>query len=118
MANPNAPYHPIIYVRGFAASHALIEETVADPYMGFNIGSTKTRKAWDGKMEKYFFESPLVRLISDHQYNDVYEAGLDLVESDRTDFSVPYRSVVIYRYYDDASKDFGTGDTSPIEHYA
>ena len=35
------PYHPIIYVRGFAATQGEIEETVADPYMGFNIGSTK-----------------------------------------------------------------------------
>ncbi len=35
------PYHPIIYVRGFAATQGEIEETVADPYMGFNIGSTR-----------------------------------------------------------------------------
>jgi hypothetical protein len=35
------PFHPIIYVRGFAATSGEIEETVADPYMGFNIGSTK-----------------------------------------------------------------------------
>ena len=25
------PYHPIIYVRGFAATQGEIEETVADP---------------------------------------------------------------------------------------
>jgi hypothetical protein len=37
------PFHPIIYVRGFAATSGEIEETVADPYMGFNIGSTKAR---------------------------------------------------------------------------
>lgn len=41
MAAPDRPYHPIIYVRGFAATRSEIEETVADPYMGFNIGSTK-----------------------------------------------------------------------------
>ena len=37
------PYHPILYVRGFAATQGEIEESVADPYMGFNIGSTKAR---------------------------------------------------------------------------
>ena len=30
--------HPIIYVRGYAMTQAEIEDTVADPYMGFNIG--------------------------------------------------------------------------------
>jgi hypothetical protein len=44
MANSHHPYHPIIYVRGFAATHDEIEETVADPYMGFNLESTKTRQ--------------------------------------------------------------------------
>jgi hypothetical protein len=46
MSNAQHPYHPIIYVRGFAATQGEIEETVADPYMGFNIGST--RRAWPG----------------------------------------------------------------------
>ena len=62
MANPHAPYHPIIYVRGFAGTQGEIEDTVGDPYMGFNIGSTKSRQVWDGKMRRYYFESPLVRL--------------------------------------------------------
>ena len=39
--NKHRPFHPIIYVRGFAATQGEIEETVADPYMGFNVGSTK-----------------------------------------------------------------------------
>lgn len=112
------PYHPIIYVRGFAATPGEIEETVADPYMGFNIGSTKARMAWTGDVRRFYFESPLVRLMSEHGYRDVYEDGEDLVASDRPDCAIPYRSVVIYRYYDEASKDFGTGGTPPIEHFA
>ena len=56
--------------------------------------------------------------MSDHGYNDVFVDGEDLVASDRADCSVPYRSVIIYRYYDEASKDFGTGETPPIEHFA
>ena len=112
------PYHPIIYVRGFAATQGEIEETVADPYMGFNIGSTKARMAWTGDVKRFFFESPLVRLMSDHDYRDVFEDGEDLVASERPDGVIPYRSIIIYRYYDEASKDFGTGETPPIEHFA
>ncbi|MNX60351.1 PGAP1-like protein [compost metagenome] len=112
------PYHPIIYVRGFAATQGEIEDTVADPYMGFNIGSTKARMAWTGDVKRFYFESPLVRLMSEHKYHDVFEAGEDLINSDRSNCVIPYRSVVIYRYYDEASSDFGAGDTLPIEHFA
>ena len=70
-ANPHHPFHPIIYVRGFAATQGEIEETVADPYMGFNIGSTKSRMAWSGDVRRFFFESPLVRLMNDHGYFEV-----------------------------------------------
>jgi len=112
------PYHPIIYVRGFAATQGEIEETVADPYMGFNIGSTKARTVWTGDVKRFFFESPLVRLMSDHLYSDVFVGGEDLVAAGRPDDMIPYRSVVIYRYYDEASRDFGAGQTPPIEHFA
>jgi pimeloyl-ACP methyl ester carboxylesterase len=118
-ANSLHPYHPIIYVRGFAATQGEIEETVADPYMGFNIGSTKARMAWTGDVRRFYFESPLVRLMREHDYRDVFEDGEDLVASDRPDCVIPYRSIVIYRYYDEASQDFGTGQkTPPIEHFA
>jgi pimeloyl-ACP methyl ester carboxylesterase len=112
------PYHPIIYVRGFAATQGEIEETVADPYMGFNIGSTKTRVAWTGDTRRFYFESPLVRLMSDHDYEDVYVDGDDLVAAEHMNHPVPYRCIVIYRYYDEASADFGDGKTPPIEHFA
>ena len=118
MPNSQHPYHPIIYVRGFAATQAEIEETVADPYMGFNIGSTKSRVAWTGDIRRFFFESPLVRLMGDHDYEDVFVDGDDLVAAERADQPVPYRCIVIYRYYDEASKDFGDGKTPPIEQFA
>jgi len=116
--NEHHPYHPIIYVRGFAGSQGEIEETVADPYMGFNIGSTKARVAWTGEVKRFYFESPLVRLMNDHQYEDVFLDGEDLVASERSDIGIPYRCVIIHRYYDDASKDFGDGNSRPIEHFA
>ncbi|MCC6718775.1 MAG: hypothetical protein IT555_12895 [Acetobacteraceae bacterium] len=112
-------HHPIIYVRGFAATQGEIEETVADPYMGFNIGSTKSRLAWTGDVKRFYFESPLVRLMSDHGYQDVFFDGDDMVASNRTDRPVPYRCVIIYRYYDEASQDFGDGrGTPPITKFA
>ncbi len=118
-AAPRPSHHPIIYVRGFAATQGEIEETVADPYMGFNIGSTKARTAWTGDVRRFYFESPLVRLMSDHKYEDVFVDGDDLVAADRFDKPIPYQSIVIYRYYDDASQDFGDGQgTPPIEHFA
>lgn len=117
-ASPHHPFHPIIYVRGFAATQGEIEETVADPYMGFNIGSAKSRIAWTGEIKRFYFESPLVRLMNDHGYHDVFEDGEDLVASARNDRPVPYRCIVIHRYYDEASNDFGSGETPPIEHFA
>lgn len=139
--NKHHPYHPIIYVRGFAATHDEIEETVADPYMGFNLGSTKSRQVWDGKVRKFFFESPILRLKdeviwlrdaagrirrSDRRYDDVYVNGDDLTAPDPADparpltpdITLPYQSIAVFRYYDEASEIFGKGDTPPIEHFA
>jgi hypothetical protein len=140
MANPHAPYHPIIYVRGFAGSQGEIDDTVGDPYMGFNIGSTKSRQVWDGKMRRYYFESPLVRLkdepiwkataqgpvLTDARYDDVYVNGEDLTAPHpddatrplRSDITLPYQSIAILRYYDDASADFGDAKAHPIEQFA
>jgi pimeloyl-ACP methyl ester carboxylesterase len=112
------PFHPIVYVRGFAATQGEIDETVADPYMGFNIGSAKARVAWTGDVRRFYFESPLVRLMSDHKYEDVFVDGDDLIAAEHNQHPVPYRCIVIYRYYDDASTDFGSGKTPPIEHFA
>lgn len=113
------PFHPIIYVRGFAATQGEIEDTVADPYMGFNIGSTKSRVAWTGEVRRFYFESPLVRLMGDHDYEDVFVDGDDLIAAENDARSVPYKCIVIYRYYDQASQDFGDGKgTPPIERFA
>lgn len=140
MTNRHHPYHPVIYVRGFAGTQGEIEETVADPYMGFNVGSTKSRRVWDGTMRRFFFESPLVRLKdevvwnvtdgkqvrSERRYDDVYVNGEDLTAPDpadptrplRSDITLPYQSIVIFRYYDDASADFGTGTPHPMVEFA
>ena len=63
MATLSAPYFPIIYVRGYAMTPAEIADAVSSPYMGFNVGATKLRQAWDGQVRRHVFESPLVRLM-------------------------------------------------------
>jgi PGAP1-like protein len=111
--------HPIIYVRGYAMTQNEIEDTVADPYMGFNIGSAKVRQLWDGTVKKFFFESPLVRLMKQFNYDDVYEEGMDQVVDQRAERkSVPYRSVIIYRYYEPSSQDIGTSEKPSIDRFA
>ncbi len=109
--------HPIIYVRGFAATHSEIEDTVADPYMGFNIGSTKVRISTEGKPKRFYFESPLVRLMSEQGYDDVFIEGQDSLASGSAK-KVPYKCIVIHRYYDEASEDFGSGKTPQLTHFA
>lgn len=117
--------HPIIYVRGYAMTQSEIEDTVADPYMGFNLGSAKVRQVWDGTVRKYYFESPLVRLLKDYGYDDVYQEGSDRVADARAlttpgneDQPLAYRSIVIYRYYEPSSEDLGTGEKPNMERFA
>lgn len=107
------PFYPIIYLRGYAMSMSEIEDTVADPYMGFNLGSTKIRQRWDGRIAKYIFESPLIRLMKDHGYVDVYGDGDELSTLDDV-----ARTIWIFRYYDDSSESFGKGKAEEIEFYA
>src|SRR4029077_10067954 len=78
-----SPYYPIIYVRGYAGTDSEVEDTVSDPYMGFNLGSTRIRTVWTGETERLYFESPLVRLMKDFEYKDVYSAGLSMAEIDQ-----------------------------------
>ena len=128
MANSNAPFHPIVYVRGFAMSRGEIDETTADPFCGFNLGSTTMRASASDRTRprKFVFESPVVRLASDFGYADVYEDGLDIVDpgwefdaaGKPTDNVLGSRSIVIYRYYDPASTLFGSGETPSVEAFA
>ena len=123
MANPHAPFHPIVYVRGFAMSRGEIDETTADPFCGFNLGSTVYRAVPEKTRppRKFVFESPVIRLGSDFGYQDVYEDGYDLLDPEwRQDQEnkLTSRSIVIYRYYDEASSLLGKAETPPIETFA
>lgn len=125
---PKDIYYPIIYVRGFAASATEQNETAADPFCGFNLGSTVYRAMPDPKAppKKFVFVSPIIRLGSDYGYKDVYDNGLDILDpgwtgpgnTDPANAKLPRKSIIIHRYYDEGSTLVGTGETPPIEHFA
>jgi len=122
--------YPIIYVRGYAMSANERDETAADPFCGFNVGSTVYRATVkkDAPAQKFVFESPVVRLLSEHGYQNVYQNGLDILDEDWKPApdgetgadveGIPPTSVIIYRYYDPGSRLLGDGETSEIETYA
>jgi hypothetical protein len=106
------PFFPIIYVRGYAMRPSEIAETVSTPYMGFNLGATRVRQDWQGTVLRHVFESPLIRLMKDYGYRDVYQDGSEITGP------IPAKSVVIYRYYEAADAEFGSGRTLSIEEAA
>jgi len=110
----NAPYYPIVYVRGYAATMNEIEDTVATPYMGFNLGATKIRQDYEAKIQPFIFESPLIRLMKDEGYCDTYRNGKFIPDSE----SVPSKSVWIFRYYEPVSEDLGDGERRTIPYFA
>ncbi|TVQ37211.1 MAG: hypothetical protein EA370_07110 [Wenzhouxiangella sp.] len=103
-----APFYPIIYVRGFAMTRGEIEATTATPYMGFNLGSTRLRQLWDGSVQRHYFESPLIRLMKEYAYSDAYLDGHLRTEG------LPARSIFIHRYYDVADRQLGEGKRPSI----
>lgn len=109
-----APYYPIIYVRGYAATMNEIEDTVATPYMGFNLGATKVRQSYDGDIVRFIFESPLIRLMKDEGYQDVYRNGDTIPRNEK----VPAKSIWIFRYYEPVSEDLGEGERMAIPRFA
>jgi hypothetical protein len=112
------PFYPIIYVRGYAGTSNEVEDTVSDPYMGFNLGSTRVRTVWTGNTERLYFESPLVRLMKDYQYTDVYSVGLNKTDiKEFPDGDLDPRSIIIYRYYDQVSSVFGAGKQVAMEDF-
>lgn len=124
MANNKVPFFPIIYVRGYAMTQRDVNETTADPFNGFNLGSTMLRASASQKdrPRKFYFESPVIRLATEFGYSDVFEQGLDIMdegwetdpEGKPTGNVLDDKSVIVYRYYDDASTLLGSGKTPSI----
>ncbi|CAD6562182.1 hypothetical protein LMG27952_07707 [Paraburkholderia hiiakae] len=115
--NPEA-YHPIIYIRGYAMNESDIDETTADPFCGFNVGSTVYRaRPSPTPPARFVFESPVMRLVSDHGYSNVISQGTDLTSASYSG-TISRRSIVVHHYYDQASSLLGDGQTPPIETFA
>lgn len=116
-------YLPIIYVRGYAGSKDAVESTVNLPYYGFNLGSTQVRTGPDGDPDFFIFESPLVRLMRDHGYADIFarvdhDGAVKLLNGENERYrgeGFPVRSLWIYRYYDRTSERVGDGARDDIE---
>lgn len=114
---------PIIYVRGYAGTEGAVESTVNRPYYGFNLGSTQVRTGPEGDPDFFIFESPLVRLMRDHGYADLFarvddDGGVKLLNGEEERYrgtGFPLRSLWIYRYYDRTSERVGDGTRDDIE---
>ena len=125
MSSDDAAMHPIIYVRGYAMTQREIDETTADHFCGFNLGSTVYRATpeKDKPAKKFVFESPVVRLGSDFGYADVFDNGLDIMDPDwegaaEWNGGISRQSIIVYRYYEQASGLLGSGKTPEIEEFA
>ncbi len=111
---------PIIYVRGYAMSRTEQNETAADPFCGFNLGSTVYRATPEKtqRADKFVFESPVLRLMKEYGYDAVYRHGFDIMDDSWDGGQLESNSIIIYRYYDEASSILGDGTTPDIEHFA
>lgn len=119
MAYPNDGRLPIIYVRGFAGGTGQINSAVDDPFYGFSQGSVHVRADGTGKPQFHQFESPLLRLITDHEYQvPVYgDQRLFLEQADPD--AVDAATVWIHRFYDVSASTFADNPTEfSLEHAA
>ncbi|WP_255482351.1 triacylglycerol lipase [Pseudarthrobacter sp. NBSH8] len=97
---------PVIYVRGFAGSGSAINSAVDDPFYGFSQGSVHVRADSNGRAKFHQFESPMLRLVTDHKYEVPVHgdqwAFLNSVEAG----TVNSASVWIHRFYDGSADSF------------
>lgn len=98
---------PIIYVRGFAGGQSGIDTQVEDPFYGFNLGSTHVRVGAQGDPTFYQFESPLLRLMSDHCYELHVKGGQLAWLTAQADGAVAPATIWIHRFYDDSASTWG-----------
>jgi len=107
-----ANYYPIIYVRGYAMTQSEVESTFNMPYYGFNLGCTQFKLAAGTEPKMHIFESPVVRLIKEENYQDSFGRFVDprnrpiagSVSDARADWR---RTLWIFRYYDPESRMIG-----------
>jgi pimeloyl-ACP methyl ester carboxylesterase len=94
---------PILYVRGFAAGAHAINEAVDDPFYGFSSGSVHVRADGHGEPRFHQFESPLLRLMTDHRYQVPVYGDQRLYLENAAPGTVDAATVWIHRFYDIAA---------------
>ncbi len=104
---------PIIYVCGYASTQQDVESRVSDPFYGFNTGSAHIRIGEKGTPEKFFFESPLIRLMTDYGYRPVFDDRRFKQQIEK--LNDPLKSIWIYRFYDVTSESYGSNTSVRLE---
>jgi hypothetical protein len=92
---------PLIYVRGFAGQN--VDDAVEDPFYGFSRGSVHVRADGRGKPQFHQFESPLLRLVTDHGYTVPVHGDQRRYLNRAAPGKVDAASVWIHRFYDVAA---------------
>ncbi|MHC0065796.1 PGAP1-like alpha/beta domain-containing protein [Nostoc sp. UIC 10890] len=100
-------YLPIIFVRGYAGTQKDVEQTVNDPFYGFNSGSTHIRVDQKENPQKFVFESPLLRLMTDHGYQPIVDNQNVSNQIKRLSGQL-HKTIWIYRFYDVTTPSFGS----------
>lgn len=107
-----APYYPIVYVRGYAMTAAEREETFHDTYYGFAATSVEKRQAPPPEyFEADMFEGQLIRFMKmrGYGYADAVNRGVEVFHSN------PARSLWVCRFYD---RDYFGEKIRSIEDHA
>jgi len=92
---------PVIYVRGYAGGGSGINTAVNDPFYGFNEGAVQVRVDGENRPRFHQFESPLLRLMTDHGYSLLVKGNQELYLDAQTDGTVPAASIWVHRFYDE-----------------
>jgi pimeloyl-ACP methyl ester carboxylesterase len=103
---------PVIYVRGYAGPARSIDKAADDAFYGFNDGSTHARVDGDGEPMFYQFESPLLRLMIDEEYELLVRGSQHAYLEQSPDEHIGGPAIWVYRFYDDAAGTFGEKRTS------
>ena len=91
---------PVVYVRGFAGGPSGINTAAEDPFYGFNEGSVQVRV--DGRDRPLFhqFESPLLRLMIDEDYQLLVHGDQLAHLRNAETGALPAASIWVHRFYD------------------
>lgn len=106
----DAPFYPIVYVRGYAMTSSERENVFNDAYYGFSVSSVEKR---DVPPPKYFetdiFEGQLIRFMKmEKGYADAFNDGERFHQD-------PSRSIWVCRFYD---MDYVRKEIRSIESHA